>query len=465
LSEHFDDLGFSGSTVDRPAFQRLLRVIEDGKVDIVAVYKIDRLSRSLLDFTQLMRTFEQKGVEFVSTTQQFSTSTSVGRMTLNLLATFAQFERETISERTRDKIAATRRRGMWTGGRPVLGYDAVDGKLVVNEPEAKQVRAVFKAYLACGSPLEVARDLRKRGWTTKSWTNQAGHVVTGRMFDKSAILSVLRNVLYRGKVRLGQEVFAGQHEAIVDEVTWDAADALLKRRARGGSGIHNKWPVLLRKLLTCGVCGSAMTHTFASRGARRYSSYACEKYLKQGAAACPGSRVPLGQLESFVVDRIKAIGRDPTLTAATIESAREQLDAKKPELRADLARVDADRRNLIAERENLVSAIGIGGNGKKAIVDRLAEVEKQLTALDQREKTTQAEIAAPNETSIDPAALTAELAEFDAIWSELNVAERARVLHLLLEGVVFNGVTGEISITFRANGIKGLAEESNGDNA
>jgi len=459
LVARYDDRGESGSTIERPAFQRLLADVDAGGVDIVAVYKTDRLSRSLLDFTQLMRRFEERGVEFVSVTQQFSTSTSVGRMTLNLLATFAQFERETISERTRDKIAATRRRGLWTGGRPVLGYDAVDGRLVVNADEAERVRATFSLYLERGSLLRVAEALRARGWANKTWTNRAGALVPGLAFNKLGVGRLLTNVLYRGRITLGDEVFDGAHEAIVDQPTWDAVQSLLARHglpdARGG---RNRWGVLLRGLLRCAVCDSAMPHHFASRGGRKYSSYVCARYAKQGAAACPGSRVAVGEIEMFVVERVQAIGRDPTLLQATIDAAKARLVARAPDIDAEVARIQVDLDRATAERRNLVAAIGAGTGSSPALAERLAQVDDAVAGLSARRDELQTERRALDGAVVDESDLRGELQAFAPLWAELTSRERARVLALLIERVTFDGRNDEISITFRPNGLRGLAE-------
>jgi site-specific DNA recombinase len=189
LPNRYDDGGFTGGNLERPALQRLLADVEAGKVDCVVVYKVDRLSRSLLDFARLMETFEAHQVSFVSVTQQFNSATSMGRLVLNVLLSFAQFEREIISERTRDKIAATRRRGKWSGGPPLLGYDIDDRgtRLVVNADEAAQVRAIFALYLEHESLLPVVQELQRRGWTNKRWRTRAGHQSGGRPITKTAL--------------------------------------------------------------------------------------------------------------------------------------------------------------------------------------------------------------------------------------------------------------------------------------
>ena len=206
LPTRYDDGGFTGGNIDRPAVQRLLADIDAGLIDCVIVYKVDRLSRSLLDFARMMEKFERHGVSFVSVTQQFNTTHSMGRLTLNILLSFAQFEREIISERTRDKIAATKRKGMWSGGRPILGYD-IDrlpggNRLAVNAAEADRVRRIYELYLECGSVLKTMRRLDEMGWKNKAWTTKAGVPKGGGGFEPPQLLALLTNVAYLGKVGL-----------------------------------------------------------------------------------------------------------------------------------------------------------------------------------------------------------------------------------------------------------------------
>lgn len=459
VETRYDDRGESGSTLDRPAFQRLLQDVDAGDVDIVAVYKIDRLSRSLLDFTQLMRRFEEKGVEFVSVTQQFSTSTSVGRMTLNLLATFAQFERETISERTRDKIAATRRRGLWTGGRPVLGYDVVDRRLVVNADEAEQVRAIFRLYLECGSLMAVVEELGRRSWHNKTWMNQRGQLVTGSRFDKSSLRHLLTNPIYLGQLTLGAERHAGAHPAIVELEVFDSVQAQMQKHGReGNSETRNRWGALLRGLLRCSVCGKAMTHSYASRGTKRYGFYVCSTAQKSGAAACPGSRVSLGQIEDFVIDRVRAIGRDPDIVAATIAAARREWDDKKSTLAADLRRLDLDGHRRATERAILSAAAG-GGATPDLTQRRLAKVDELLAQIATRRDELRAELVLVEKGHLDEADLRTALAGFDQVWAELLPRERARVIRLLIEEVRFDGRTGDVSVTLHPQGVRFLANQ------
>jgi site-specific DNA recombinase len=277
LPEHHDDGGFTGGNMDRPALRRLLADIEAGKIDCVVVYKVDRLSRSLLDFARMMETFDQHQISFVSVTQQFNTATSMGRLVLNVLLSFAQFECEIISERTRDKIAAARRRGKWIGGHLVPGFD-VDPhgyKLVVNEEEAMRVRAIFELYLHYQALLPVVQELERRGWLTKRWTTRKGQERGGRPFTKTSLHKLLINIAYVGKVSYKGEIHEGEHVAIVDESTWQRVQALLQRNGRSGGGpVRNQFGALLKGILRCVPCGSSMTPAHNTKNStKRYRYY------------------------------------------------------------------------------------------------------------------------------------------------------------------------------------------------
>src|SRR5437870_6321068 len=230
LPARYDDGGFTGGNTERPALQRLLTDIADGKVDCVVIYKIDRLSRSLLDFAKMMDLFDQQRVALVSVTQQFNTATSMGRLVLNVLLSFAQFEREIIAERTRDKIAAARRKGKWVGGQPLLGYDVQGSRLVVNEEEAVRVRAIFELYLKHQGLIPVVQELEKRGWLTKRWQTHKGHFRGGQTFTKSSLHHLLTSPVYLGKVKYKKEVHAGEHQAIIHSDVWQQVQELLRQK-------------------------------------------------------------------------------------------------------------------------------------------------------------------------------------------------------------------------------------------
>jgi DNA invertase Pin-like site-specific DNA recombinase len=243
IRTHYDDGGISGGTLDRPALQQLLADIKARKVDTVVVYKVDRLTRSLADFAKIVEVFDRRGVSFVSVTQQFNTTSSMGRLTLNMLLSFAQFEREVTGERIRDKIAASKRKGMWMGGFVPLGYDAKDRSLVINEPEAETVRAVFRLYLEHGNVRRVKDEADRLGLATKVRKTENGRMRGGRPLSRGYIYKLLGNPLYAGRIAHKGEVYEGLHEAIIYAETWEAVQRKLAGNAhdrRSGNGAGSR---------------------------------------------------------------------------------------------------------------------------------------------------------------------------------------------------------------------------------
>ncbi|NUN53378.1 MAG: recombinase family protein, partial [Planctomycetaceae bacterium] len=357
LPERYDDGGFSGGNMDRPALQRLLVDIEAGRVNAVVVYKVDRLSRSLLDFSRIMEVLDQHRVAFVSVTQQFNTATSMGRLVLHILLSFAQFEREMIAERTRDKMSAARRKGKWVGGKPFLGYD-IDprgGRLLVNEDEAHQVRAIFDLYLREQSLVATAVELNRRGWRTKAWTTKRGRVNEGTPFNKVNLHGLLSNVAYTGQVSHKGTIYPGEQPAIVDPAVWRKTQEVLRHNGRtGGRSVRNKHGALLKELLRCNPCDSAMIHSYTVREGKHYRYYVCLKAQKRGWSSCPTKAVPAAEVERFVVDRIRAIGTDPAVVGKTLAAARAEHAEAVRRIEADrqveegaLRRLNTDLRRLM----------------------------------------------------------------------------------------------------------------------
>jgi site-specific DNA recombinase len=341
LPERYDAGGYTGSNLDRPALQRLLTDIQAGQIDCVVTHRVDRLSRSLLDFAKLMEAFEQHRIAFVSVTQHFNSATSMGRLVLNVLLSFAQFERELIAERTRDKMAAARRKGKWSGGVPVLGYDvdARSKKLVVNESEAARVRVIFALYLEYRSLLPVVEDLTWRGWCTKQTITREGHVRGGRPFTKGTLYQLLTNVTFIGQVRYKNEVHPGEQPALIELGTWQEVQALLAANGQARAETQRtRSRALLQGLLHCRPCGCAMTPAQVTRGQRRYRYYTCSAAQRRGWHTCPSKSVPALALERFVLEQIAAHARHvawPTLAAA------EQAER----LRQLVTRIDYDGAN------------------------------------------------------------------------------------------------------------------------
>src|SRR5712664_1257313 len=285
VPDRYDDGGFSGGPLDRPAPKRLLTGIEAGKIDIVVVYKIDRLSRSLMDFSRLVEVFDLHKVTFVSVTQSFNTTTSMGRLTLNILLSFAQFEREVIGERIRDKFAASRRKGMWMGGWAPLGYEVRDRKLVVNEDDAKLVRSIFRRFLKTGSATTLARQLIQEGVRNKY----------GKLIDKGILYKLLNNPVYIGEAVHKGVSYPGEHVAIVDRKVWDKVQAQFQTNPRRRAGTTRAQTPSLLKGLIFGPGGAAMSPSHTRKNGRLYRYYVSQMTLKQGAGACPIGRVPAAE--------------------------------------------------------------------------------------------------------------------------------------------------------------------------
>ena len=312
LRAAYDDGGFSGATMERPALQRLLADITAGRVDTIVVYKIDRLTRALADFAKIVETLDARGASFVSVTQQFNTTTSMGRLTLNVLLSFAQFEREVIGERIRDKIAASKRKGMWMGGVPPLGYRVQDRKLVIIDSEAELVRSIFRRYAELGSVRLLKEELDAGGINSKSWTSAAGRVLGGKPFSRGALYLILRNRLYRGEIVHKGQSHPSDHIPIVDPPLWDAVAAQLAGNSAGrNSGPHTRQPSLLAGMLF-DRDGNRMTPTHAVKRDTRYHYYVSRpRITKERTKSSTGLRIPAAEIEQLVTSRVRQWLLDP----------------------------------------------------------------------------------------------------------------------------------------------------------
>lgn len=386
--DRYDDGGYSGGMLERPALKRLLADIDAGNVDVVVVYKLDRLTRSLRDFHKLVDLFEQRNVTFVSVTQAFNTTSSMGRLTLNMLLSFAQFEREITSERIRDKIAASRRKGMWTGGYPILGYDIKDRKLIVNDEEAALVRHIFDRFLVLRSATGLCKELNEEGHRTKRVPCVTGRVAGDRPFDKGTLYKLLRNRLYVGEAVHNGTAYPGQHAAIIGRAVWDRVAAVLSTNAAVRANIaRSQTPALLRGLIF-GPSGRAMTPTHTRKGGKQYRYYTCAEVLKHGAEAASVRHVPAGVIENAVMQQARALLRAPEIVVETWRQAR----AKEPnlterEVRDALHALDPLWNELFpAEQARIIQLlverieIGQGCAKIRLRVDGLASVAQDLMA-------------------------------------------------------------------------------------
>tara|TARA_A100001015_G_scaffold300100_1_gene385042 strand:+ start:417 stop:2117 length:1701 start_codon:yes stop_codon:yes gene_type:complete len=295
IKKHYDDGGFSGGNIDRPALQSLLADIKHNKIDIILVYKVDRLSRSLGDFAKLMDSFDQHNVSFVSVTQQFNTTSSMGRLTLNMLLSFAQFEREVTGERIRDKFVASKKKGLWMGGSPPLGYRINNRKLEIIEEEAKTVRSIFEQKLAGKATLSIATELNTQGITTKAWVSQKGHARGGNRWTPKQIYRVLTNPIYIGKVKHKDALYKGEHQSMITGDVWHSVKNIMTKNTQPENKIVNE-PFPLKTLVKTET-GSALSPS-TTKGIRYYVS---QDAIKNGFKNCPIKSLNAKRLEELVM--------------------------------------------------------------------------------------------------------------------------------------------------------------------
>ena len=379
LAGHYDDGGISGGTLERPALKRLLADIEEDRVDVVVVYKIDRLSRALMDFAKLVEVFDRNDVTFVSVTQSFNTTTSMGRLTLNILLSFAQFEREVIGERIRDKVAASRKRGIWMGGYVPLGYEVKERKLIIKESEAAIVRMIFERFVAVGSATALARALIAEGVRNRR----------GRLVDKGFLYKLLNNRVYVGDAVHKGTAYPGEHQPIISRALWDKVHATLRESPRVRAGRTRASTPALLKGLIFGPTGCAMTPTHTRRGDKLYRYYISQSVMKRGADGCPVSRVPAAEIENAVVDQLRGMLRAPEVIIATWRSARPEIDGlSEAEVRQALEGLDplwdelfpgeqARVVQLLVERVD----IGVAGLKVRLRVQGLARMVQDLAGI------------------------------------------------------------------------------------
>ena len=314
VEDDYVDPGYSGGTLERPALKRLLADIEAGRIDIVVVYKIDRLTRSLTDFARMIDIFERHGVSFVSVTQQFNTTTSMGRLMLNILLSFAQFEREVTGERIRDKIAASKKKGLWMGGHVPLGYAVKDRKLLVVEREAEIVRRIFRRFVELRSVTELSRELKAEGLTTKPIRLKDGRARPGTPMDKKYLAKLLRNPLYVGEIRHKGKTYPGQHDAIIDRPLWEEVQAILAEDAHARAGhtqTRRKTEALLRGLLY-DENGVKYYPTFSTKpSGKRYRYYLPKADARYGGRTSTTGLIPAEEIEAVVVNLLLSALQSP----------------------------------------------------------------------------------------------------------------------------------------------------------
>jgi len=375
LPARYDDGGYSGGTMERPALQRLLEDIQANKVNVIVVYKVDRLTRSLADFAKIVEALEARGVSFVSVTQQFNTTTSMGRLTLNILLSFAQFEREVTGERIRDKIAASKKKGMWMGGPVPLGYDLEARKLIPHPTEAALVRNIFALYLKLGCVLKLMAHLNRENVKTKTWVTKTGTRLGGAAFARGHIYYLLRNRLYIGEIRHRDRWHPGEHPGIVPRELWDKVQAQLNGNLRAHRNrARNHSSSLLTGLIEDAE-GNRFTPSFTIKRGRRYRYYVSQHAIEDSAGECKGpTRLPAHEVETRVTERLQGFlksdgeifdglsvtGDSPAMLKPLVVAAK-RLAARLPSLSSD------DLRDLLA---SFLQSIVIQDNNIQVMIRR-----------------------------------------------------------------------------------------------
>lgn len=458
LSEQYDDGGFTGGNLDRPALKRLLRDIEAGKIDIVVCYKVDRLSRSLLDFAKLIETFDRHEVSFVSVTQSFQTTTSMGRLTLNILLSFAQFERELVSERVRDKVAGAKRKGKYTGGPPVIGYDVdfENHKLVVNPAEAKTVRHIFRRYSELGSGLAVSRELNERGITRKSRTTKKGNFHPGTPWNGKQIYEVMNNCIYIGEVKHRDKVYLGEHEAIVPRALWDKVHSLIAHDPETGRRKLDAAPHLLRGIIRCGHCDNAMTTSWTTRHGKVYSYYVCSRATKMGYSTCPVKTVAAGEMEQAVTNQLRAVFRSPEMIAQTYMQAKAHEAGEIERLRTEKTDLEIKRLRL---RDKVTKLVDSGRSDDDARYE-LRELSRDIEDVERTLADVNSVLQGMQSDAVTEWDVTESLNKIDPLWEELFPIEQHRIVGLLVDKVIV--YEDGLDIRIRTDGLHSLITELKG---
>ena len=366
LPERYDDGGYSGGTTERPALKRLLEDAKLGKIDVVCVYKIDRLSRSLHDFADILDFFDKKGVDFVSVTQDINTATSAGRMMLNILITFAQYEREIITERIRDKIASSKKKGLNTGGIPPMGYDSdpTTKKYFIVQEEAEVVRKIFDAYLKLGSARDAAEEMNKAGYCRRTRVSRrSGNKRGGGRFTGAYVYGMLNNPVYAGYVRHYDKIYPGEHEAIISKDIWDRTQELLKLNCPPKCRFPASERINpLKGIVRCGYCGCALKQTYTKTvQSRKYRYLICDADSKRVKHTCPLRRIPLADLEEIVLEDVKATLSKPDVIFGVLSEANTFVNGSKltlEQVRKAFDDLDAVWRVMFpAERYKLIQTL------------------------------------------------------------------------------------------------------------
>ncbi len=388
LFDVYEDAGYSAANLDRPELQRLLNDIRKKKVDAVLVYKIDRLTRNQKDFYFLIELFEKYNVTFISTTQNFDTSSAAGRLMRNIMLDFAQFEREMTAERTRDKMEARAKKGLWNGGLVPLGYDysPEEKKLKVNPEEAKIVKLIFETYIKEKSLARVVKKINSLGYRTKLHPTKTGKPIGGGEFIITSVSHILTNPIYIGLVKHRGNTYQGQHPPIIDKEIFDKVQEILGRnRKTFTSPSQNKYNFLLQGLVRCGECGSLMSSHYSVKNGQKYFYYKCTKVMHRNKEACLSKPLSAREFENAVIEKIKELSQDRSQLEATLQNANLVVQEELKPLRERKVLLEKAKRKKEEEIQRLIKAIKTG-------ILEIESIERELKQLEKERKTLEGEV-------------------------------------------------------------------------
>jgi site-specific DNA recombinase len=406
-----------------------------------------------------MKAFDASGVSFVSVTQQFNTTNSMGRLTLNILLSFAQFEREIISERISDKIAAQRQKGLWCGGQQVLGYDvdrsSTSPKLVVNAQEAEMVREIFDSYLSLQSLLPVVQKLDQLGWANKTWLTRKGRYKGGRPFDKCSLHTLLTNVIYAGKIRHKDQIYDGQHESIIDQSVFDKVQTQLKEHGRGnGKRLVNRHNALLKGLLHCPACGYAMVHCPTKKKSKVYRYYVCQTAIKRGHSQCRTGSIPAPAIEAAVVDSIRCVVDDEGVRRAVFAQSEQLLQQHQQRHEVQLRQLTTQRSRDISE----LKRIAIDGESGELNDTRRQDLKTRLAKTQARIVEVEKDLEHLKQCRFGRSDVEEAVSDFDKLWAILRAKERVQMMELLVSRVQYDRFEGALSISYHPTAISALIQ-------
>ena len=454
----YTDPGWSGGNMDRPGLQTLLADARKGKFQVVVCYKYDRLSRNTKDFLEILDIFDKHGVAFVSVTQPIDTTSSVGRLMRSILVDFSQFERELISERTRDKMAAMAKKGRWLG-HPIIGYDFDYEKkaLVVNEAEAAQVKEMFETYIRTRSLSLTALALNARGCRMKCWTSRTSkNRIGGRKFNKCNLFYLLTNPVFIGKVRHHGNIYDGEHKAILDPELFARVNKLMELNGAGRRHQPKRKDIghtfLLQGLLRCGSCGYAMTPNFSHSRGNKFFYYRCLPVTKLNWSACCVKNLPAGKLEEFVLERLSSLAAQPELIRRMVAKVQDRAAMGLPEKQQEKIRLAPELGKLESRIANLVAVLSEEGASSPRKADILGELEKlsaakaQLTA---RIEQIARDIQALEERRIEADVVQNNLRSFGRVFAKVPPKEQQELVQLMVREAVYERETNSLRLSFR----------------